>query len=214
MEIDSTARERSLVDALRCGDESAFIALVDRYHMPMLRVAARFVSSDTVAEEVVQDTWLGVLQGIDRFRAQASLKTWLFTILLNQARRRGAMEHRTIPFSAFTREDTEPAVDPDRFQSPGHKYAGHWIGEIADWGQLAEEIVLAKETRAVVQRTIETLPLSQSIVITLRDLEGWSATEVCHVLAITESNQRVRLHRARCRVRRELERYFEGTYRI
>lgn len=214
MELDSASHEQSLVEALRCGDESAFVTLVDRYHMPMLRVAARFVSSDTVAEGVVQDTWLGVLQGIDRFRAQASLKTWLFTILLNQARRRGAKEHHTIPFSAFTREDTKPAVEPDHFFSPGHKYAGHWIGEIADWGQLAEEIVLAKETRAVVQRTIETLPLSQSIVITLRDLEGWSAAEVCHVLAITESNQRVRLHRARCRVRRELERYFEGTYRI
>ncbi len=179
--------------------------------MSMLRVAARFVPSDTIAEEVVQDTWLGVLQGIGRFGERSSLKTWIFSILLNKARRRGTVEHRSTPFSVFCRQDTESAEEPERFHSPGHEDAGHWIGELTDWRQSAEDVLLAAETRAVVQRTVDGLPSSQCIVITLRDLEGWTAAEVCHLLDISVANQRVRLHRACSCVRRELERYFEGT---
>lgn len=211
--FDLVTNDQSLVEALRCGDESTFVALIDRYHRSMLRVAARYVASDTVAEEVVQDTWLGVLQGIDRFEERASLKTWIFSILLNQARRRGVAERRSVPFSVFSREDTEPAVNLGRFYSSGHEDAGHWIGALIDWRQSAEDMVLAEETRAVVQQAIATLPDPQAMVMTLRDLEGWSATEVCQLLDISESNQRVRLHRARSCVRRDLERYFEGANR-
>ncbi len=210
MNSDPATDDHSFVEALRCGDESAFAALVDRYHMAMFRIAARYVSSAPLAEEVVQETWLGVLQGIDRFGERSSLKTWIFSILLNQAKRRGTAERRSVPFSVFSRQDTEPAVDPERFYSSGHEDAGHWIGELIDWRQSAEDVVLAEETRAVVQHTIRTLPLPQNLVITLRDLEGWTAVEVCQLLDISESNQRVRLHRARSRVRRELERYWEG----
>lgn len=210
MDSDPATDDQSFVDALRCGDESAFVALIDRYHMSMIRIAGRYVSSESVAEEVVQDTWVGVLQGIDRFEARSSLKTWIFTILLNQARRRGTAERRTMSFSAYSREDTEPAVDHGRFHAPGHPDAGHWIGELTDWRQSAEEVVLGEETTAVVRRTIETLPSPQAIVIILRDLQGCTAAEVCQLLDISASNQRVRLHRARSSVRRELERYFEG----
>jgi RNA polymerase sigma-70 factor (ECF subfamily) len=208
--VDLVTEDHAFVEALRNGDEGAFVALVDRYHMVMLRVAARYVSGETIAEEVVQDTWIGVLRGIDRFGARSSLKTWIFTILLNQARRRGAAERRTVPFSVYSRADTAPAVDPGRFHAPGHPDAGHWIGDVIDWGQSAEEVVLGEETRAVVRRTIETLPGPQAIVMTLRDLHGWTAADVCEVLGISDANQRVRLHRARACVRRELEHYFEG----
>jgi RNA polymerase sigma-70 factor (ECF subfamily) len=211
VDSDPATDDQSFVDALRCGEESAFVALVDRYHMSMIRIAGRYVTSESVAEEVVQDTWIGVLQGIDRFEARSSLKTWIFTILLNQARRRGTAERRTVPFSAYSRADTEPAVDPGRFHASGHPDAGHWIGELTDWRPSAEDGVLAAETRTVVQRTIDTLSDAQAIVITLRDLQGCTAAEVCQVLGISESNQRVRLHRARASVRRELERYFEGA---
>jgi len=200
-----------LVTRLRRGDEQAFAALIDRYHASMLRVACRFVSDTAVAEDVVQETWIGVLRGIDRFAGRSTLKTWLFTILLNQARRRGSLESRSVPFSALGERDAQPSVEPDRFFPPGDEYAGHWMAELTDWTQSAEDSVLAGEIRALIQRTIDCLPPIQGIVITLRDLEGWSAAEVCQALSISETNQRVRLHRARTIVRREIECYFEGS---
>ncbi|MDQ3412639.1 MAG: sigma-70 family RNA polymerase sigma factor, partial [Chloroflexota bacterium] len=141
-------------------------------------------------------------------------KTWLFRILVNQAKRRGAREARSVPFSALARAETgslEPAVNPDRFLPAGHEAAGHWAAELRDWRQTPEDVVLAQETRAQVRLAIADLPPGQRLVITMRDLEGWSADEVCNALTISETNQRVLLHRARSKVRRALERYLEGA---
>jgi len=208
--------DRQLVAALSCGDEAAFVALVDRYHASMVRVATRFVPSSAVAEEIVQETWIGVLHGITGFGGRSSLKTWLFGILLNQARRRGAAEHRTVPFSALParyghNELDSPAVDPERFFPPGHPSAGRWVGELASWARSAEDELLTGEMADLIRRSIDALPPGVAAVISLRDLEGWSAAEVCATLGISEANQRVRLHRARSRVRGEIERYLAGV---
>ena len=208
--------DAELVAALVRGDEAAFVALVDRHHASMVRVAARFVPDRAVAEEVVQETWLGLLRGIEGFGGRSSLKTWLFTILLNQARRRGVAEHRTIPFSALGGSHDDlggPSVDPDRFFPPGHPDAGHWNRQLADWAPSAEEALMGAEVAAVIRAAIDELPEGVRLVITLRDLEGWSAEEVCNVLGIADTNQRVRLHRGRSRVRGALERYLGGEGR-
>ena len=206
--------DASLVAALVRGDEAAFVTVVDRYHASMIRVAARFVPDRAVSEEVVQETWVGLLRGIQGFSGRSSLRTWLFAILLNQARRRGAAEHRTVPFSALSAGDDRddgggPAVAPERFFPPGHPDAGHWAAELADWAPSAEDALMSGEITALIRRTIDALPPGAALVITLRDLEGWSAGEVCNVLGISDTNQRVRLHRARARVRGELERYLD-----
>jgi RNA polymerase sigma-70 factor (ECF subfamily) len=180
----------------------------------MIRVASRFVPIPAIAEEVVQETWLGLLRGVEGFAGRSSLKTWLFTILLNQARRRGAAEHRTVPFSALAAgagRDDEPAVEPGRFFPPGHPDAGHWAAELADWAPSAEDALLGAEVDALIRRTVDALPEGVRLVITLRDLEGWSAEEVCHMLAISDTNQRVRLHRGRSRLRAALESYVGGS---
>ncbi len=206
--------DQHLVMALRRGDENAFGALIDRYHGSLVRVAALYVPNRAIAEEVAQETWIGVLRGIDRFEGRASFKSWLFRILTNQAKRRGQRESRFVPFSALSHPDAEgaePAVDPERFFPPGHEWAGHWVSELPDWRQTPEERLLSRETRDRVQTAIENLPPSQRRVITMRDVEGWSAGEVCNALSITETNQRVLLHRARSHVRRALERYLEGV---
>jgi RNA polymerase sigma-70 factor, ECF subfamily len=203
--------DRALVDALRRGDERAFAELVDEHSSSLLRVAMIYVGSRAVAEEVVQETWLGVLCGIDRFEGRSSFKTWLFKILTNTARTRGARERRTVPFSAFAeagREDEGPVVDPDRFFPPDHdRYPDHWALGPVRW-QTPEEGLVSGETRAVIDETIAELPDSQRTVITLRDIEGWPSEEVCAALVISEGNQRVLLHRARAKVRTALEAYF------
>ena len=207
--------DAALVAALIAGDEAAFVVLVDRYHASMIRVASRFVPSPAVAEEVVQETWVGLLRGIDGFGGRSSLKTWLFTILLNQARRRGAAEHRTVPFSALAagsrRDDDGPAVDPERFFPPGHPDAGHWISELSDWAPSAEDAILGEEVDTLIRTSIDALPESIRLVVILRDLEGWTAQEVCNVLGISDTNQRVRLHRGRSGVRTALEDYLGGS---
>lgn len=199
-----------LVVALRRGDEDAFAALIARYHSSLVRLASVFVGSNTVAEEVAQDTWLGVLQGIDRFEGRSSLKTWIFSILSNRAKTRGQRESRSVPFSTLgTFEDSpdEPSVEPERFRPVGERWAGGWVSFPRSWDDLPEECLLSRETRAHVRDAIAALPASQREVITLRDVEGWAADEVCNVLGISETNQRVLLHRARSKVRRALERY-------
>jgi RNA polymerase sigma-70 factor, ECF subfamily len=197
--------DRTLVEALRRGDEAAFAALVDRYSRPMLRLAATYVRSPAVAEEVVQEAWLGVVAGIDRFEGRSSLKTWIFRILTNTAQTRGAREARSVPFSSLEREDEdEPAVDPDRFATEGF-----WASRPRSW-DVPDERMLSKETRQRVAQAIDTLPPMQRTVISLRDVEGWSSEEVRNVLELSETNQRVLLHRARSRVRAELELYFTG----
>jgi RNA polymerase sigma-70 factor, ECF subfamily len=196
-----------LVAALRAREESAFEELMREYNASLLRVAQIYVSSRAVAEEVLQETWIGVLNGIDRFEGRSSLKTWIFRILTNIAKTRGQREGRTVPFSALERPDAVPeaAVEPDRFRPPDHeRWPGHWATKPEPW---PEERLLAGETRAVVERAIEQLPPAQRAVISLRDIEGWSSDETCNALGVTETNQRVLLHRARSKVRQALEDY-------
>lgn len=201
--------DADLLAALRRGEEAAFARLLDLYQGPMLRLARLYVGDGATAEEVVQETWLGALRGLDRFEGRSSLKTWLFTILTNRAKTRAVRDGRTIPFSALldAAEGDEPAVDPDRFHPLGHPDAGHWVSRPQSWRELPEARLLASETREHLRAAIDDLPPMQRTVLTLRDVEGWSAEEVCNTLDISESNQRVLLHRARAKVRRALESY-------
>jgi RNA polymerase sigma-70 factor (ECF subfamily) len=204
------AEDLELVEKLKRRDESAFAELVDRYGGTLLRVARMYVSSDAVAQEVVQETWLGVLKGIDRFEGRSSLKTWIFRILTNIARTRGLRESRSVPFSSAANPGEEASVASDRFLSAGHEQAGAWASAPMRW-TTPEERLLAGETHGVILEAIERLPSSQREVITLRDVEGWSSQEVCNALEITETNQRVLLHRARSKVREAIERHLNAT---
>jgi RNA polymerase sigma-70 factor, ECF subfamily len=214
-EDDGTDDDEQLLLALRRRDEQAFAALVDRYHARLVRLARLFVANEAVAEEVVQETWIGVLQGIDRFEGRSSFRTWLFRILTNQAKRRGQREARSLPFAAISAaqdaDDIEYAVAPERFLPAGDEWVGHWVSYPLNWRETPEERFLSHETRAFVQEAIAVLPLNQRLVITMRDVEGFPAAEVCNALAISETNQRVLLHRARSKVREQLERYLEKT---
>jgi RNA polymerase sigma-70 factor (ECF subfamily) len=194
-----------LVERLRRRDDAAFAAVLDAWSTGMLRVARGFVSTAASAEEVVQDTWLAVIQGLDGFAGRSSLKTWVFRILVNTAKRRGARESRTVPWSGLpTAEDAGPTVDPSRFLQPGHEWAGHWREFPADW---PEQAALDKEVRERAAAALAGLPERQRVVITLRDVEGYTSDEVCLILEISAANQRVLLHRARAAVRAALERY-------
>ena len=201
--------ERTLVAALRRGEEAAFVALVDRYGGTLLRLARTFVRDRAVAEEVVQETWLAILDGIDRYEGRSSLKTWIFQILSNRARTRAVREQRSAPFSALRSdgEHDEAAVDADRFCGEGHRWVGHWAAAPSDWSRLPEERLLSQETLALVHEAIRQLPRRQADVIVLRDVEGWQPAEVCAALGVTDGNQRILLHRARGKVRAALERY-------
>ena len=209
----ATEEDVGLVEALRRGDAAAFASLLDMYHGPLIRLAMIYVRNHAVAEEVVQETWLGVIKGIDRFEGRSSVKTWIFRILTNTAKTRGEREGRTVPFSSLSGEGEsgEPAVDPERFL-PSHapRWAGHWATPPSSWESIPEERLVSKEALARIEAAIETLPPVQRQVITLRDVEGWGSEEVCTLLELSEANQRVLLHRARSRVRRELEEYFGG----
>jgi RNA polymerase sigma-70 factor, ECF subfamily len=191
--------ETSVVEALRAGDEAAFARLVREYGASMLRVAGMYVGSRAVAEEVVQEAWVAVLNGIGRFEGRSSLKTWIFRILTNIAKTRGQREGRSIPFSSLAPDD-EYAVDPDRFAENGQ-----WSSPPRSFG--LEERLLSDETMAVVEAAIAELPPNQAIVISMRDVEGFTAEEACNALDISETNQRVLLHRARSKVRQALEDY-------
>ena len=202
--------ETALVAALRRRDERAFAALLERYHAALVRLAAVYVRDRGVAEEVAQEIWIGVLEGIDRFQGRSSLKTWIFRILTNKAKTRGERESRTRPISALAggRDEAAPSVDPSRFLDSSHPvWPGHWASPPASWDALPERTLEARETLAIIRRTIESLPPTQAEVITLRDVEGWRSEEVCAVLGLSEANQRVLLHRARSKVRRALEEY-------
>ena len=203
--------ETALVVALRAGDEAAFAALVRRYHGLMVRVALTYVPTPAVADEVVQETWLAVLKGLDRFEERSSLKTWIFGILQNKAKTRGQRERRSVPLSALADPDeASPTVEPDRFHPPDHpRWPGHWASQPQSPGAVPEERLESAELRARIAAAIEQLPAQQRAVISLRDVEGWSAEEVCNALELTETNQRVLLHRARAKVRRALEQYLE-----
>src|SRR6266508_1938493 len=202
--------DAALVAAVRSGDESAFAALVDAYSPSLLRVAMTHVPSRAVAEEVVQETWIGVIRGIHRFEGRAPLNSWIIGILRNTAITRGERERRTVPFSSLIPDgaDEGPLLDPERFlPSDDSRYPGHWATGPTPW-PVPEEGLLAGETRQVIESAIRQLPPNQRAVISLRDVEGWPSREVCEALEVSEGNQRVLLHRARTRVRAALESYF------
>jgi RNA polymerase sigma-70 factor (ECF subfamily) len=198
------------LDALRRGNEAAFLRLVTTHHSALVRLALVYAPSREVAEECVQETWIAVLRGLDGFEGRSSLRTWICRILVNIARRRAAAERRELPFSSFSDPgEAGPAVDPDRFFRSGPN-AGHWAGPPRAWSAPEQE-ALTRELQAVVTATIAALPPQQRIVITLRDVEGWASDEVSALLEIEPGNQRVLLHRARSRVRAALERYLSSA---
>ena len=203
--------DAELISALRSGDEQAFGRLVERYHPSLVRVARLYVSSQAVAEEVAQECWLGVLNGLDDFEQRSSLKTWMFRILTNIAKTRGVREGRSVPFSSLHGEDEGESVDPERFiPADAERAPRHWAIPPAVWSTEPDERLLSGEVRELVLRTIDGLPPNQRAAITLRDIEGWSAEEVRNELGVGETNQRVLLHRARSKVRQALETYFES----
>jgi RNA polymerase sigma-70 factor (ECF subfamily) len=204
------AGEAELLARLRAGDELAFREVVKRHDRAMRRVALSFVATASVADEVVQETWLAVIRGLARFEGRCSLKTWIFRILVNRAQSRGARERRTTPISSLVGADHEGGgtVDPDRFLPPGSTFDGYWAVSPTRFFELPEERLLARETIELVARAIEGLPARQRQVIQLRDVAGWEAEEVCESLALSAANQRVLLHRARAAVRVAMEAYF------
>ena len=204
--------ERDLLHALRRRDEAAFASLVDAYGSWMLRTARSFVGSRAVAEEVVQETWLSALRALERFEGRSSLRTWLFTILLNAARRQAVRENRSVSVSDLARGEPATANSEfaDRLFDGSHRrWPDAWTTVVAAWDRLPEQRLLAGEIREAIETAVDALPSLQRIVFSLRDLEGWSAEEVCNALSISNSNQRVLLHRGRLKVRAVLERYLE-----
>lgn len=198
------------MERLRAGDRAAFTELVGRHGGALLRLATTFVRDRSLAEEVVQDAWLAALDGLDGFEARASLRTWLFSILANKARNRAVREGRSLPFSALGGgggDDGEAAVDPARFHADGH-----WLVATSAWTvEDPEQLAGGAETRAAIQRAIAALPEAQRAVVTLRDVEGLEAEEICNLLGLTLTNQRVLLHRARTRLREALAEFMDGA---
>ncbi len=204
--------ELHFIEMLRNGNEDAFVSLIERYHTTMLRLAMIYIPEYAVAEEVVQEAWIGVLQGLNRFEGRSSLKTWIFRILTNRAKTRALHERRSVPFSSLSDLEVnfdEPAVDPDRFLPSDSQLPGQWASLPANWDEIPEKRLLSQETYACIMSATEALPPNQRTVITLHDIEGWTSEEICNVLSISETNQRVLLHRARSKVRRALEQYFD-----
>jgi RNA polymerase sigma-70 factor, ECF subfamily len=204
----ASAADLALADRLRDRDESAFMELVEKLAPSMRRVARMFVSSDATAEDVVGEAWLAVLQGIDGYEGRASLRTWIFRILVNIAKTRGQRESRSVPFAALAGDDLdEPTFDPTSFDT-----TGQWSTLPFDWRGVPEDRVTAGETVSVIGRTIDGLPPMQAEVIRLRDVLGWSSDEVRNALEITDTNQRVLLHRARAKVRAAVEEHLRSVH--
>jgi len=203
----ASGADLELVERLRAHDETAFMSLVDRLTPSMRRVARMFVSSDAVADEVVQDAWLGVLQGLGGYEGRASLHTWIFRILVNIAKTRGQRESRSVPFATLAGDDLdEPTWDPSAFDA-----TGVWSTLPFDWRGMPDERVTGRETLAVIGRAIASLPPMQAEVIRLRDVLGWSTEEVRNALELTDTNQRVLLHRARAKVRAAVEEHLRSV---
>jgi RNA polymerase sigma-70 factor (ECF subfamily) len=201
--------DQRLLALLRSGDEAAFVALVKRYHRPLVRLAVSFVKREDVAEEVAQDAWQGLLESLERFTPQASLKTWLYRILINCARARQRKERHSVPLSSLGSDDPDgPAVSPDRFSPQGHVWEGHWASPPRQF--VLGDPAISAEVRALLREAIGSLPEPHGQVMLLRDVEGWSSEEVCDACDLTESNQRVILHRARSKVRAFLEQRLGG----
>ncbi len=214
MSSDAGMKEHQLVHALRNGDEDTFSSLIERYHTRLLRLARAYVPSEAVAEEVVQETWMAVLQGLTHFEGRSSLKTWIFRILTNRAKTRGQRENRYVSFSyAANQSDQEEdmAMEPERFHTSGH-LTGHWVIPPTTWDEnTPERLLLSKESLAQLKQAIQTLPANQGQVIILRDIEEIDSEEVCQFLNITQTNQRVLLHRARSKVRFALNHYLQDS---
>jgi len=204
----SRADEDALLFRLRAGDRAAFAALVQRHGGAMVRFARFLTKSSSMAEDLVQETWVAALEGLEGFEGRSSLRTWLFRILANKARTRIARDRRSLPFSSLAqRDEEEPAIDPDRFDQ-----TGSWKDPPGIWSEdNPERLAQGLETRAAIEAAIAGLPEAQRAVITLRDIDGLDADEICNLLAITVTNQRVLLHRARARVRQALERHLGGA---
>ncbi len=196
----SDEAELALVEALRRCDERSFAALVSLHHAAMVRLARAYVRTDSVAEEVAQDAWLALFQGVDRFEGRSALRTWLGRVVANLARTRATREARCVPLSSFEGVDG-PTVDPSAFHPPGTFLEGHWATPPARWDESPDGPLHAEQTLRVVRDAIAALPDQQAAVMTLRDIDGWTADEVCSALGLSEGNQRVLLHRARARVR-------------
>jgi RNA polymerase sigma-70 factor (ECF subfamily) len=205
-----TASDERTVAALRAGDEHVFRDLFARTYPMLKRVARSYVASDAVAEEIVQDTWLAIVTGIDRFEGRSALGTWIFSILTNQAKSHSAREKRAAPFSSIVPRDIErPIVDPDRFQKDDDAWPGHWATPPRPW-QKPERRLLSLETRDLLKEALAQLPDRQRLIVGLRDIDGHSADEVCDLLGLSQENQRVLLHRGRSRLRAVLEEYLDG----
>jgi RNA polymerase sigma-70 factor (ECF subfamily) len=203
--------DEQMLAALRAGDERTFRELFARSYPMMKRVARAYVGSDAVAEEVVQETWVAIVTGLDRFEGRSALGTWIFSILSNQAKTHGARERRAVPFSCATPSDAEePAVDPDRFQKDDEAWPGHWATPPRPW-QKPERRLLSLEARARLKTALAELPERQRLIVGLRDVEGHSAEEVCDLLGLSQENQRVLLHRGRSRLRAVLEQYIDAA---
>jgi RNA polymerase sigma-70 factor, ECF subfamily len=194
-EASGEREDEALLARLRAGEQDAFMALVKRHQAGLLRLARTFVASDAIAEEVVQDTWLAVLRGLDRFEGRSSLKTWLMQILVNRARSTGVREHRSVAVP-----DAGPVVDRARFDA-----SGAWMSPPQHWVEDSDDRLLAEGLAPLIQMTLDELPPRQREVVLLRDVEGLSSKEVREVLDISEGNQRVLLHRGRSRLRESLE---------
>lgn len=205
--VAGSPADLAVVERLRAGDEPTFMMLVEQHQAAMLRIARMHVSSRAVAEEVVQEAWLGIVKGLDRFEARSSLRTWMYRIVTNVAKTRGRREGRSIPFSALSGDHDQPAVDPEWFQAATEPFPGGWRAFPDDWRGIPEKRLVAHETLTRIGSAIDALPPLQAGVIRLRDVLGWTSEEVRNALDLSETNQRVLLHRARSRVRRELDAY-------
>ncbi len=202
-----TRDEDTLPGRLRSGDEAAFAAVVDAWSPVLLRVARTYVSTDASAQEVVQETWLAVVRGLDRFEGRSSLKTWVFSILANLGRTRAVRESRSLPWSCLTPAGgSGPTVDPRRFRGQEDGWPRHWtpVGIPQPWPPSPEDAAVAGEVRDEVARALTALPERQRTVVALRDVCGLSSDEVCAALDISAANQRVLLHRGRARMRAAL----------
>jgi len=207
----STGRDVQVAAALKAGDEAAFRDLFERTYPMMKRVALGYVDSDAVAEEVVQETWLAVVKGIDRFEGRSTLGTWIFSILTNQAKSHHGRERRARPFSSIGSGGAdEPAIHADRFQKDDEAWPGHWAIPPRPW-QKPERRLLSLEARDRLKDALAQLPARQRAVVGLRDVDGLPAEEVCDVLNLSPENQRVLLHRGRSRLRAILEQYVDGA---
>ena len=202
--------ELDVVRQLLDGDEAAFAALVEQLHPSIVRLACAFVRDRATAEEVAQDAWLAVLNGLASFQGKSSLKSWIFAIVVNRAKSRGKREARSIPFSALASEesrDRELAVSPDRFLGPDTQWPGHWMRPPESWGDNPEVRLLHVETMGILAQLLDQLPPAQRSVVIMRDVAGFDPETICNELDVSETNMRVLLHRGRSRLRAALEQH-------